>query len=570
VRRADGSPDYFVSVVEDVQRRKESEAALKASEERFRIAAETANDVVYEWDLKQSLLWPEKIDEMLAYEPGGFPRTLDGWAASVHPEDIESTKAAIQAHLEGRARYDVEYRVRRKDGVYRWWTARGAVTRAPDGTPIRWIGSVTDVTERKREIHRAAAMLELSVSADNVDGKTMLQEGLDKLQSLTDSRIGFLHFVSDDQKEIELVTWSTDTLAHYCHAAFDSHYPVSSAGIWADSIRLKQPIVVNDYAAARGKRGLPEGHSVLRRFISVPIFENNLVRMIVGMGNSGTEYRERDVETVTLIGNELYRSVQRKRAETEIHRLNRTLEQRVQERTEQLAAANKELDAFAYSASHDLRAPLQTIDGFARALEEDFGGKLDAEARDYLQRVRAASQRMAQLVDDLLRLSRLTRADMTHVPVDLSALARTVAGELLARDPARDVVVEIAEGVLAQGDRNLLRVLLENLLSNAWKFTSKHARARIEFSVLEREGETVYCLRDDGAGFDMRHAGKLFTPFQRLHPASEFPGNGVGLATVQRIVRRHGGRVWAEGEPGKGAAFFFTIPDAPADTPDAA
>ena len=170
---------------------------------------------------------------------------------------------------------------------------------------------------------------------------------------------------------------------------------------------------------------------------------------------------------------------------------------------------------------------------------------------------------MTQLVDDLLALSRLTRADMAVESVDLSALARTVAGELLARDPARDVVLGVAEGVLVHGDPRLLRVVLENLYSNAWKFTSKNAHARIEFSVLERDGERVYCLRDDGAGFDMQHAGKLFTPFQRLHSASDFPGNGVGLATVQRIVQRHGGRAWAEGAPGKGAAFFFTLAGAP-------
>jgi light-regulated signal transduction histidine kinase (bacteriophytochrome) len=250
-------------------------------------------------------------------------------------------------------------------------------------------------------------------------------------------------------------------------------------------------------------------------------------------------------------------------AEKDIKRMNAELDRKVGERTAQLEAANKELDAFAYSASHDLRAPLQTINGFSQALLEDYGAKLEAEARDYLERIRAASQRMAQLVDDLLRLSRITRADMTHEPVDLSALARSVAKELVARDPARNVDVDIAAGEIVQGDRRLLRVLLENLFANAWKFTSKLAHARIEFSAAENSGEHVYCVRDDGAGFDMAYAGKLFTPFQRLHAATEFPGNGVGLATVQRIVQRHGGRVWAEGTPGKGATFYFTIAGAP-------
>jgi light-regulated signal transduction histidine kinase (bacteriophytochrome) len=236
----------------------------------------------------------------------------------------------------------------------------------------------------------------------------------------------------------------------------------------------------------------------------------------------------------------------------------------VKERTAQLEVANKELDAFAYSASHDLRAPLQTIDGFSRALLEDYGAKVDVEARDYLERIRAASQRMAQLVDDLLRLSRITRAEIVNEPVDLSALARSVAEELIAREPARDVAVDIAAGEIVQGDRRLLRVLLENLFSNAWKFTSKLPRARIEFTAAESGGERVYCVRDDGAGFDMAYAARLFTPFQRLHSAAEFPGNGVGLATVQRIVQRHGGRAWAEGAPGKGAAFYFTIAGAPA------
>jgi PAS domain S-box-containing protein len=225
----------------------------------------------------------------------------------------------------------------------------------------------------------------------------------------------------------------------------------------------------------------------------------------------------------------------------------------------QLEVVNKELEAFSYSVSHDLRAPLRSIDGFSLALLEDYSDKLDETGNSHLRRIRAATQRMAQLIDDLLKLAFVTRSEMRIEPVNLSALATEILAELHKSEPLRQAECVVHERIVAHGDPRLLRLVMENLIGNAWKFTGKKQRAKIEFSVEQRDGEAVYEVRDNGAGFDLKYAEKLFGAFQRLHATTDFPGTGVGLATVQRIVHRHRGKVAATGAEGEGATFSFTL-----------
>jgi light-regulated signal transduction histidine kinase (bacteriophytochrome) len=246
-------------------------------------------------------------------------------------------------------------------------------------------------------------------------------------------------------------------------------------------------------------------------------------------------------------------------SENRYRELNTQLEARVQDRTLQLEAANKELEAFSYSVSHDLRSPLRTMDGFSQALIEDYGDKLDETGKDYLDRIRGGSQSMGQLIDDLLEFARLTTGELRHEEVDLSKMAKLIVANLREQYPARQVEFKSQDDLKVSGDSRLLHVVLENLLNNAWKYTAKQPTPVVEFGTTEQDGRPAYFVRDNGSGFDMTYAYKLFGVFQRLHQSDDFPGNGVGLATVRRIINRHGGKIWAKAAVNQGATFYFSL-----------
>jgi signal transduction histidine kinase len=333
----------------------------------------------------------------------------------------------------------------------------------------------------------------------------------------------------------------SDAAAIVGKTAFDYFEPdIAAAHDSEDARVIEQGISILNREA---ERVLPGGEKQWHLTTKLPLRDprGEIVGML-GVNRDITEMRKRD---------------------DLVHQLNSELEQRVTERTAQLEAANKELESFAYSVSHDLRAPLRSIEGFSQALLEDYRDRLDEAGRDHLERVRAASQRMASLIDDLLSLSRFSRGDLHRVEVDLAALARRIVSDLRKEQPGRDVELKVPRTMEARADASLMYAVLDNLLRNAWKFTERRTHARIEVLSSLQGDLPCYCVRDNGVGFDMAYAGKLFGAFQRLHSASDFPGTGIGLATVQRIVHRHGGRVWAQAVLGEGATFCFTLGDAP-------
>ncbi len=297
--------------------------------------------------------------------------------------------------------------------------------------------------------------------------------------------------------------------------------------------------------------------NVTNRELELEIAERQMAEETLRQARDNLEKRVQERTAKLAASNaEMIREVaERKRAEEDSRKLNTQLLQR----SAQLEASNKELEAFSYSVSHDLRAPLRGIDGFSQAVLEDYEDKLDESGRNYLQRVRAASQRMSQLIDAMLNLARLTRAEVHTNTFDMSEIAQDILGDLRKQEPEREVECVIAPNLLATADPQLMRAVLENLLGNAWKFTRQQPKPRIEFGHGQYKGQAAYFVKDNGAGFDMAYAHKLFGAFQRLHAYTEFSGVGVGLATVHRIIQRHGGQIWAEGAVNEGASFYFTL-----------
>jgi light-regulated signal transduction histidine kinase (bacteriophytochrome) len=301
--------------------------------------------------------------------------------------------------------------------------------------------------------------------------------------------------------------------------------------------------------------GTPEGHPPLETFLGVPLIFGGEPIGIIAAGNRAGGYGQEDLEALEALAVAIVQAFMRKRAEADVLKLSEDMATRNME----LEAVNKELEAFIYSISHDLRAPLRTISGFSKIVADDYNALLDEQGKDYISRILRGSEKMSKLIDDLLHLSRISRQEMQRTEVDISKMASAVAAELRESDPGRKVEVDITGGLTAFADPRLIEIVLSNLLGNAWKFTSKTGNAGIAVGTLEQDGKTVFFVKDNGAGFNPQYREKMFWPFQRLHTEREFEGTGIGLAIVERIVRRHGGRVWAEGETGKGATVYFTL-----------
>jgi signal transduction histidine kinase len=311
--------------------------------------------------------------------------------------------------------------------------------------------------------------------------------------------------------------------------------------------------------------------SLIAAWMASKVFGRSVAQPIVDLANvAATVSQDKNFSTRAAPGkdedevgllitafNDMLAEIQRR--DVELRKAQDELEDRVAMRTRELLFANREMEAFSYSVSHDLRGPLDALNGFTYVLLKEYGDKLDSRAKDLLEHIRGSGRRMIQLVDDLLNLSRVTSSILQSQQVDLSAIARSIAEDLSHGQPDRKVEFIISEVGKVNGDARLLHIVLENLLRNAWKYTSAHERATIAFGSTVEDGRIVYFVRDDGAGFDPRSAGRLFQPFQRLHPSTEFPGSGIGLATVQRIVRRHGGEIWAKAEVERGATFYFSL-----------
>ncbi len=524
------------SAIVQVFLQRRSQEARRESEDRLRALADSLPEAAlfrYREDIDGTPhidFMTAGIERMTGVPAAEYRSDAAAVERNILPEDHDRLHAAISTSRERLSRFEIEVRHRhRTTGEIRWSLMRSTPSRNPDGSTT-WDGIEFDITGRK---HAQAAVAEsqarLQAALGSMSDAVFISDLDGRFVEFNHAFATFHRFASKDE--------CARTFAEY-PGILDMFFPDGTPApvpMWAVPRALRGETVTNAEYRLRRK---DTGETWVGSYSFSPIRDKD--GTIVGSVVVG-----RDVTAL-------------KEADEALRTLNAELESRVHQRTAQLEAANQELEAFAYSVSHDLRAPLRGIDGWSLALVEDYRGALDERACQYLDRVRGETQRMGMLIDDLLQLSRITRAGMERDTVDLTSLARTVSARLAEAHHQRQIEFVIGAGLTGLGDARLLDIALTNLFGNAVKFTGPRARARIEFGIASKDGRPFY-VRDNGVGFDMAFAGTLFGAFQRLHKASEFPGTGVGLATVQRIIHRHGGRVWAEAAPDHGATFYFTL-----------
>jgi PAS domain S-box-containing protein len=537
----DGRPRSMFGVCQDITEQKRVEEELTNVELQLSLAIRAGQAGTFDWNAQgNTTVWSDELLALYGMTREQFGGRHEDWLACLVPEDREAGETAVQHSLETGS-FSLDFRIRRRDnGEVRWMHGRGQVFFDERGKPLHMLGVNVDTTEHK--------------AADEA-----LRESEERFRALADA--------------MPVTVWSADekgTVDYVNQHAYGYH------GVSADDLEASQwehLVHPDDLAAtlrlwrqaiATGNPGVTEHR--LRRFDgeyrwhqtkAVPVRDQaGQVTRWIGTSN--------DFHDHLMLEQELQRRVAERTAELEqIAVALRAAEAAARARAEELLAANKQLDEISYSLSHDLRTPMRSINGFCQVLLEDYQAKLDVEAIAYIKNMQDATRRMDELVNDLLNLSHCGRHEIRRTRVDLSALARTIAVELQRAEPERKVEFVVAPRLVVNADADLMHSLLQNLLDNAWKFSSKHPQARIEVGSVRQNGETVYFVRDDGAGFDAAYGKGLFKRLQRLHSSAEFAGTGIGLTIAHRIIQRHEGRIWAEGEVEKGATFFFTLPSDP-------
>jgi PAS domain S-box-containing protein len=521
---------------------------LRHSEELLRVGLTAAGLGVWKWDVCDDEV---VVSSGAIHLLGGPEREWRGSFASflqhVEPQDRARVEEALRTAAAGRVfaeplRFRGRPMARRPP---RWVEIHGRPLK-DTGSRVRMVGTVADATTRieseARSLRAEQAVRLVTRGTAGHTGQEFFPSLVEALARCLGARWVFAGRLTDDGAAIESLACWADGPAGDCSVAVDGPLDQSIVRRWVGAgdqgVRVEALSAIAVPIVSRDGRTI----GVVAACDDKPLADVDSVRLVLALSavRAGAEIVRLDKEA-------------------EIMQLNADLERRVAERTDELTSANRELEAFSYSVSHDLRAPLRSIDGFALALQEDYGDKIEPEARQYIEIVRSESQRMGQLIDDLLGLARLNRGRLDRSRVDLSAMAAGIVEELRRREPARTVDVSVAPALAAYADANLLRVALDNLIGNAWKFTARTADARIEVGAEAGPCEPTFYVRDNGAGFDSRLADKLFEPFVRLHPATEYEGTGIGLATVARIIKRHGGQIVADSRPGEGAIFRWTL-----------